>query len=156
MIRFMKKVSFLFLLSSFFTSPLLADEGGPDGPSFNYWGEFVNMLVTLGIIIVMVIASVWILKRIMRSRMRNLNHSTGIKLLERRSLSSKSSLYLVDILGKAVVISESPAGVQLITELPPETNVEELLETKQEKGPSFTETLQKKLKTITQRRNESS
>ncbi|NGX55399.1 MAG: hypothetical protein KR126chlam2_01034 [Chlamydiae bacterium] len=152
----MKIVSFLFLLSSFFTSPLLADDGATDGPSFNYWGEFVNMLVTLGIIIVMVIASVWILKRIMRSRMRNLNHTTGIKLLERRSLSSKSSLYLVDILGKSVVISESPAGVQLITELPPDTNVEELLDTKQEKRPSFSETLQKKLKTITQRKNESS
>lgn len=63
----------------------------------------------------------------MRSKMRELNRSTGIKILERRVLSQKSSLYLVDVLGKAIVISDSQAGVQLLTEFPPGTDVELLL-----------------------------
>ena len=95
---------------------------------YNYWGQFCNMLLTLGFILILIFLSVYLLKRLMRSRIKQLNKSTGIRILERRSLTSKTSLYLIDILGKGVVISDSPSGIQVVTEFPPDVKVEEMLE----------------------------
>lgn len=124
----------LFLL---LFSPLAADETvneitSLEGQSYNYMSEFVNMLITLVFVVVLIFVTVWFLKKILRSRIKTLNRSNGIKILERRPLNPKASLYLVDILGKGVVISESPAGIHVITEFPESVKVEELLEQLQE------------------------
>ena len=89
-----------------------------EGKSYNYWGEFVNMIITLLIVIALIFLSVIVLKKIMRSRMLQVNQGAKIKVLERRAINQKTSLYLVEIAGKAVVIGDSPAGLNLITELP--------------------------------------
>ncbi|MCH9610560.1 MAG: hypothetical protein S4CHLAM81_04020 [Chlamydiales bacterium] len=86
--------------------------------SYNYWGEFVNMIITLMIIVALIFISVIVLKKVMQNRMHQVNRGAHIKILERRSINQKSSLYLVDIAGKRVMIGESPAGLNLITELP--------------------------------------
>lgn len=147
----MKRCLVFFLL--FFTS-LLADETVNDitaqeGQSYNYLGEFVNMVMTLAFVLVLIFVSVWFLKKIMRSRMQTLNRSNGIKILERRPLNQKASLYLVDILGKGVVISESQAGIHIVTEFPDTVKIEELLEQlqgEQQPRPSFWELCVKRLK----------
>ncbi len=89
-----------------------------EGKSYNYWGEFVNMIITLMIIVGLIFISVIILKKIMRSRMAQVNRGASIKIIERRPINQKASLYLVNIAGKLVVIGESQAGLNLITELP--------------------------------------
>lgn len=116
--------------------------------SYNYWGQFVNMLTTLGIILVLIFISVYLLKRLMRSRIQHLNKTTGIKILERRALHSKASLYLIDVLGKGVVISESASGIQVVTEFPEGFKVEEKLAHLTEESESFRESFAKKLKKI--------
>ena len=102
------------------TSPSLVELATDfsEGKTYNYWGEFVNMIITLLIIIGLIFLSVVVLKKIMRSRMQHVNRSAAIKVLERRAINQKTSLYLVDIAGKTVVIGESPAGLNLITDLP--------------------------------------
>jgi len=106
---------------------LLAEEGPSllelatdfsEGKSYNYWGEFVNMIITLMIIVGLIFISVIILKKIMRSRMAQVNRGAWIKIIERRPINQKASLYLVNVAGKLVVIGESQAGLNLITELP--------------------------------------
>lgn len=132
----MRKFFFLLL---FIMLPLIAEnqsqgsfveftEQTAEGQTYNYWGEFVNMLLTLVFILALIFLSVWVLKKIMRSRLKHLNRSTAIKVLERRPLNPKSSLYLVDILGKGIVVSESPSGIQLVTEFAEGVNVEQLME----------------------------
>ena len=148
----------LFLLIS---SSIFGEEAAPlGGQGYNYWEEFVNMLITLAVILVLVGLSVWFLKRFNRSRLRNLNSATGIKVLERRALNQKASLYLIDVLGKGVVISESQAGgIQVITEFPDGTNVSLLLEEKQELEPpkvTFKGMLQRKMRRMTKRHESSS
>lgn len=138
---------------SFFLADTISDitTGGQEGQTYNYWAEFANMLMTLAFIIVLIIVTVWVLKKVMRSRVQNLNRSAGIKILERRPLNQKSSLYLVNILGKGVVISESQAGVQVITEFSEETNIEKLLEqlqAEQNSQVSFRESFTKKMKRL--------
>jgi flagellar biogenesis protein FliO len=154
----MKRCLALFL---FFCTPLSAADTineitAKEGQSYNYWSEFVNMLVTLGFVLILIFATVWLLKKIMRSRVQTLNRCNGIKILERRPLNPKASLYLVDILGKGVVIAESPAGIHVVTEFPDTVKIEELFDQiQEEKKPplSFKETFAKKLKKLVVKRS---
>ncbi len=144
-----------FLLFIFFIfRPLFGDEAingisVEEGQNYNFISEFVNMLVTLVFVLILIFVSVWLLKKIMRSRTQTLNRSNGIKILERRPLNQKASLYLLDILGKGVVIAESQAGIQVITQFEENVRIEELYgQLKEDKAPSlsFGETLAKKLR----------
>lgn len=94
-------------------------------PAYSYGSEVVNMLITLFFVLGLAFVSVIFMRKMMRSKMRGLNRGSGIKILERRALNQKTSLYLVDILGKGVVIGESQnGGLQLICEFPPGTDLE--------------------------------
>jgi len=129
------------ILIMFFFTPLFGEETLSDitnvkGQSYNYWSEFVNMLITLVFVLILIFATVWLLKKIMRSRAQTLNRTNGIKILERRPLNQKAALYLVDILGKGIVISESQAGIHVVSEFPENVKVEELLEQLQEENRS--------------------
>jgi flagellar biosynthetic protein FliO len=133
----MRILSLLFFM---FSTYLFGDEKNPvEGQTYNYASQFVNMLLTLGFVLLLIFASVWLLKKLMRSRLQTMNRANGIKILERRPLNPKACLYLVDILGKGVVISESPAGIHVVTEFAEGIDVEALLdEQMQEKEPSTT------------------
>ncbi|MCH9627984.1 MAG: hypothetical protein S4CHLAM2_16330 [Chlamydiales bacterium] len=128
----------------------LAEFASPEaiGQSYNYWGQFVNMLLTLGFILILIFLSVYLLKRLMRSRIHHLNRSTGIRILERRALNSKASLYIVDVLGKGVVLSESASGIQVVTEFAEGANVEEMLDQIQEEPTAIRESFANKLKRL--------
>ncbi len=130
-------------------------DAATEGTTYNYWAEFVNMLITLFVIVALIIVSVWVLKRVMRSRFKQLNDSTAIKVLERRALNPKASIYLVDILGKGVVIAESQSGISLIKEFSEDDNVGLLMDQLHEKIPSKPPVYEKiaaKLKTAVARR----
>jgi flagellar biosynthetic protein FliO len=143
-----------FLSLSMFAARLCADETineitAKEGQTYNYWGDFVNMLVTLAFVLILIVVTVWLLKKIMRSRIKTLNRSNGIKIIERRPLSPKASLYLIDVLGKGILISESQGGVQLITTFADQVNIEEHLERLQEESKprlSFRDMFVKKVK----------
>lgn len=141
-------LTFLFITCT----PVFAEDMiDVEGSTYNYGSQFVNMLLTLGFVLVLIFASVWVLKKIMRSRLATLNRCNGIKILERRPLNSKASLYLVDILGRGIVISESTAGIHLVTEFPPDVDVQDLIDEKQEDlkpESSFTFNLAKTIKKI--------
>lgn len=140
---------FLLLFTPLFAEDTINEITAKQGQDYNYLSDFINMLFTLAFVIVLIFVTVWVLKKILRSRVQTLNRTNGIKILERRPLNQKSSLYLVDILGKGVVISESPSGIQVITEFAENVKIEKLFEQLQvEQKPriSFKETLINKFK----------
>jgi len=147
-------IPFLLISSYLFGEESSLDElttQAVEGQNYNYWGEFVHMLITLLFILVVIFVSIWFLKRIMRSRWKHLNRATGIKILERRALNPKASLYLVTILGKGVVIAESQAGIHTITEFTDEVDIEHLLDQTVEETtrPSLGDRLTKKIRGFT-------
>ncbi len=81
----------------------------------SYKGAFVKMIGTLLGLIALIVISVWMLRRISHSRLKQMNYGRSIKVLERRPLSAKTILYLVEISGKKVVIAESHLEVRGIT-----------------------------------------
>lgn len=96
--------------------------------SFTYTHEFVNMMISLGVVLVLLIGTVWFLKKIMNARHTKLNEMHAIRILEKRMLSQKAALYLVEVNGKTVLIGDSPSGIQKVMEV----NFEALEEDPQE------------------------
>ncbi len=82
----------------------------------SYEGAFVRMLVTLTGLVLLVFATFWILRRLGKGKFK-VGSGNGINILERRALSPKSMLYIVQIDNKKVLISESQVEVRALTSL---------------------------------------
>ncbi len=80
--------------------------------------KFINMLVILGLLIGFMILASWALKRMMRTRLANLNTGSTIKVLETRQLSPRAVLHLVEVQGQTVLIAESPTTVSYLATFP--------------------------------------
>ncbi len=76
-----------------------------------FFSEFINMLTTLGLIVALILIATWFLKKMVSSRIQQLNTTSEIKIVERRNLTPKTSLYLLDIKGKGFILAESANGV---------------------------------------------
>jgi len=83
--------------------------------TLSYETAFIKMMGVLVAILVLVFLTIWILKRFSQGRLLNANYFKSIKILERRPLSPKSTLYLIEIEGKQVLISESQLEVRTLT-----------------------------------------
>lgn len=114
------------------TSPHLENqEVPPPLPSSSemttsYEGAFVRMLATLAGLILLVVATFWVLRRLGRGGGKFKMGGGGrlINVIERRAVSPKTMLYIVEIGHKKVLISESQLEVRALTTLEelPETN----------------------------------
>lgn len=77
-----------------------------EGETFQ--SKFVRMLVILALLIGFMILAAWTLKRMMKTRVNQLNVASSIKVLETRTLSPRSTLYLIEVEGQNFLIAESP------------------------------------------------
>ena len=94
----------------------------------NFRSKFANMLAILGLLIAFMLLASWSIKRMMKTRVSEINTASSIKILETRYLSPKATLYLLDVMGKGILISESTAGVNQIASIP----LEDLKEQKED------------------------
>ncbi|SCA64035.1 hypothetical protein SCG7086_BP_00050 [Chlamydiales bacterium SCGC AG-110-P3] len=74
--------------------------------------QFIHMLLSLGFVLAVLLLGAWVLKRMMGQRMLQMNTSSTIKVLERRTLSPKASLYLIDVNGQGLLVGETPGGLE--------------------------------------------
>lgn len=81
-----------------------------------FFTELLNMLAVLGIIIVIILSTAWFLKRILNTRIQQMNTVSPIKILERRALTPKTTIYLIEINGKGIALAESQNGASLLAE----------------------------------------
>jgi flagellar biogenesis protein FliO len=109
---------------------LLADAASqsplPDAPQMmpSYEGAFLKMFLTLLALIVGIFACVWILKRLARG---SFSQSSGksIKILEKKPLSPKTMLYIIEVDGQETLIAESQLEVKKLITLSSEQESEE-------------------------------
>ncbi|CRX38427.1 flagellar biosynthetic protein FliO [Estrella lausannensis] len=92
--------------------PPLAEEPVPET---NFYREFLNMLITLGFLLVLLVGLSWFLKRMNLSRIQMSNQGSSIKILDQRSISQKSALFVVEYAGKKHLLAESATGITLIS-----------------------------------------
>lgn len=82
-------------------------------PKVDFQKSFFKMMVSLAVIVVLSILTIWAFKRISRAKIDTANKQKAIKIIEKRALSPKSMLYLVDYEGKKVFISESQVNIKM-------------------------------------------
>ncbi len=88
--------------------------------------EFLKMSFSLILLLTFLFTSIWLFKKFLKSKGNIFNKSSLIKIIDKKNLSQKSSLYIIKIANKILVISESPSGIQYLSELPLETNFQDL------------------------------
>lgn len=82
----------------------------------SYKSTFSKMLGSLVMLVAVLVATMWILKRINRGKFR-FGNSQHISIVEKRALSPKTVLYCLKIGGKEILISESQLEVRALTTL---------------------------------------
>lgn len=83
----------------------------------SYEMAFTKTIVVLSVLIALLILAVWMVKKVSSGRLRSFNNIKLVKILERRPLSPKSMLYIVEVEGKKILIAESHLSVNQITTL---------------------------------------
>lgn len=89
--------------------------------------EFLKMSFSLILLLAFLFITVWLFKKFLKSKGNIFSKSSLIKILDKKSLTQKSSLYIVKIANKFLIIAESPSGIQYLSELPADTNFQSLL-----------------------------
>lgn len=70
-------------------------------------GEIFKILLALVALIVAIFVMIWILKRMNQGQFSYGSSHKSIKILEKRPLSQKTMLYLIEVDGKQILIGES-------------------------------------------------
>jgi len=101
------------LLLLFFTPVLLFAETLPrNPPQLDFSKELTKMLITLAVLILLFIASVFIIKKLMSQKTFKMNSRSDIQIIQKRALSGKTMLYIIEYHGKKIMISESALEVK--------------------------------------------
>ncbi len=109
------RLTLLFLFPA-----LLFAEEGITPPDYSFVNEFIRMLSVLGAMIGALLLVAWFMKKMMATRIEQINQTSEIRILESRTIAPKCNIYLLDVRGKQMVVAESQAGVQHLTNLNPE------------------------------------
>lgn len=95
--------------------------------------ELCKMLGSLFFLLAVFGIGVWLFKKYLKSRGSILSNSSTIKILDRRSLTQKTCIYIIRVVNKTLVIAETGDRVTLLTEFPPNTDLNELIESTNKK-----------------------
>ena len=92
-----------------------AEEARPTIPT--YEGAFFKMIVVLVSLLFIIFFFIWIMRRFTQHRIRLFNQAKHIKIIERRPLSPKTALYIIEIGEKRVLVAESQLEVKTLATL---------------------------------------
>ncbi len=84
----------------------------------SYEVAIVKMFLALVALVVGIIGTIWFLKRLSKGRM-GVGSGRSIVILEKKALSPKTTLYVVEIEGKQALIAESQMEVRRIMTVEP-------------------------------------
>ena len=93
----------------------------PSAPPGDYGAAFVKMFLTLIALIALLGVSFWFLRKLIQQRLQKGNSQSAIQILEKRMISQKTMLYLIEVEGKKTVIAESHLEIKVIQSLPEES-----------------------------------
>ncbi|MEF9497259.1 FliO/MopB family protein [Chlamydia sp. 04-14] len=100
--------------------------------------EMFKMLGSLMLLLTLFGIGVWAFKKFLKSKGQGFGNTSTIKILDRRSLNQKTCIYIIRVVNKILVIAESGEKITLLSEFPPDTDINELLQQNEKKGTSST------------------
>lgn len=101
----------------------------------DYGAVLGKMFLSLLILVVLMVGSFWFLRRLMQGKLQRNLSERSIQVLEKRMISPKSVLYLVEVDGKKVLLAESHLEVRRLSSWDEISTESVHLET-ESKGPS--------------------
>ena len=78
---------------------------------------FVKMIVMLSITLLLFVVGAYLTKRYLHSPALRGQKTGVIQVIEKRSLSNKSAIYLVEIEGDKVIVAEFPNGGSMLRQM---------------------------------------
>lgn len=93
---------------------ILREETIEESDQTNFYKEFFNMLMTLGVLLGVLFAISYFLRRMNLTRVQTANDSSIIKILDQRALSPRSSIFLVQYGNEDFLIGETTNGMTLL------------------------------------------
>ncbi len=100
--------------------------------SVSIMSSFLNMIFALAIILGLLLGAVYFLKKFLPNSTQGLADDSIINIVSARYLGPKSSIMIVEILGKVVVIGVSADKLSYLTEISGEDAMEKLKSIKQQ------------------------
>lgn len=91
------------------------NQNGMKGSTQSYEMAFIKTITILIGLIALIFLTIWMFKKISHGRLQTFNSMKSIKILEKRPLSPKSILYLIEFKGKIVLIAESQINIKSLT-----------------------------------------
>ncbi len=92
-------------------TPIETPPAMPEMVMDNYEGAFLKMFLTLFGLLVAIFFTVWLIKKFGK-RLNSSSAGKGIRILEKKPLSPKTTLYLIEIGNQQAVIAESQLEVK--------------------------------------------
>ena len=102
-----------------FLTPILlfAEEVAvPELQTSRFFYEFIKMLGVLGIMVAVLLGISWYMRRLTGQRFEKVNDESLIKVIDRRSISQRTTVYLLEVEGKSIVIGETQQGIVRLSE----------------------------------------
>jgi len=90
----------------------------PGDTDNQFFSAFLNTMIMLAVVLILIFIASRFLKNLVNTKTQQANNASDIKIIEKRTLSPKSTLYLLNIKGKEIVIAESHTGISTIVEVP--------------------------------------
>jgi flagellar biogenesis protein FliO len=78
----------------------------------------VKMLLTLTALILLLFASYWFLRRLIQNRLKKGVGAQSIEILEKRMISAKTMLYLIQVENKKILMAESHLEIKALETFP--------------------------------------
>ncbi len=97
------------------TAQTLEEEVTTDYKPMEFKWAFLKMLFWLVVLVGFFFITIYMFKRLSRSRLDSINQHNIIKILEKRALSPKTVLYLVEYENKKILIGESQHELKIQT-----------------------------------------
>ncbi len=95
---------------------LPAEERAPDRPEPpSYEGAFLKMVLSLLLLLFVLFFGIWIVRRLSKGRLNMFREPKHIRIIDRRPLSAKTALYLVEVGDKRVLMAESQLEIKALT-----------------------------------------
>lgn len=118
--------------------------------------ELFKMLGSLALVLSLFGVCLWIFKRVLKSKGQTFGRRSTIKVLDRRALNQKTTIYIIKIIHKTLIIAESGDQVTLLSEFPPHTDLQALLQEEETcKANGRTDFLRKSLQRLKQNQDPS-
>ena len=95
-------------------------------PPTDIAATLMKMLICMAALAALIFATYWFLKKLIQNRLQKGVGDPAMSILEKRMLSSKTMLYLIEVEGKKILCAESHLEIKALGSFPAEGSTEEI------------------------------